>query len=158
MKTSITSLERCDFSQAPHRQAFCSLLRHYMEDPMGDYTPHTEAQENKLIEDLATHPTAAVYLMKLDGVYVGLATTFMNYSTFKRQPYLYLHDVVIHHAVRGKGLGKKMVSGLIDIARAAGCCKVSLEVRSDNPAAQTAYKALGFDTCDPAMLYWEKSL
>src|SRR5574344_2859584 len=113
MTTSITSLERCDFSQAPHRQAFCSLLRHYMEDPMGDYTPHTEAQENKLIEDLATHPTAAVYLMKLDGVYVGLATTFMNYSTFKRQPYLYLHDVVIHHAVRGKGLGKKMVSGLI---------------------------------------------
>lgn len=151
-------LERCDFSQTTHRQAFCALLRHYMEDPMGDYTPHTEAQERQLMEDLSAHPTATVYLFKVEEHYVGLATTFMNYSTFKRQPYLYLHDVVIHHSARGQGWGKLLVEQLIDAARAAGCCKVTLEVRSDNPSAQAVYRTLGFDACNPDMLYWEKGL
>lgn len=151
-------LERCDFQQETHRHAFCALLRHYMEDPMGDYTPHTKAQEQHVMDDLAHHPTAAVYLLKVDGAYVGLATTFMNYSTFKRQPYLYLHDVVIHQSVRGQGWGKYLVDQLINVAKSTGCSKVSLEVRADNPAAQAAYKALGFAACSPEMLYWEKNL
>jgi len=151
-------LERCDFTQLPHRDAFCALLKHYMEDPMGDYTPHTDAQEQQLMDDLATHPTAAIYLLNVDGAYVGMATTFMNYSTFKRQPYLYLHDVVIHQAVRGQGWGKYLMKQLIKLAKEAGCCKISLEVRTDNPAAQATYQKMGFAACTPTMMYWEKGL
>lgn len=151
-------VERCDFSNPSHRAAFSTLLTHYMKDPMGDYPPHTASQMQQLIADLAAHPTAVVYLLSVEGRYVGLATTFMNYSTFKRKPYLYVHDVVIHTSVRGQGWGKFLVQHLIDAAKTAGCCKVSLEVRTDNPAAQVAYRALGFDACNPNMLYWEKSL
>ncbi|HBL72457.1 MAG TPA: hypothetical protein DD409_06055 [Bacteroidales bacterium] len=97
-------------------------------------------------------------MLNVDGAYVGMATTFMNYSTFKRQPYLYLHDVVIHQAVRGQGWGKYLMKQLIKVAKEAGCCKISLEVRTDNPAAQATYQKMGFAACTPTMMYWEKGL
>ncbi|WP_426626242.1 ribosomal protein S18-alanine N-acetyltransferase [Leifsonia sp. McL0607] len=50
---------------------------------------------------------------------------------------------VVPHA-RRHGLGRALMLALIGEARHRGATEVFLEVRADNPGAQTLYRALGF--------------
>lgn len=152
------SFEFCDFMNPEHQNALISLLNHYMSDPMGDYPPHDENKQRLLLEGLGNHPTAFVLFLLYDGKYAGMTICFVNYSTFKLKPYLYVHDVVILKEYRNKGLGKAMMEQLVSISKERGYCKITLEVREDNPTAQNLYKSLGFEECDPKMYFWTKTL
>jgi ribosomal protein S18 acetylase RimI-like enzyme len=157
-KKSMVSFEFCNFSIPEHRNAMTQLLNHYMEDPMGDHPPLNKLQQLRLVDDLSKHPTAEVLFLLYDNRYVGMATTFVNYSTFNLKPYLYIHDVVVLNDYRGKGLGKAIIAELIRISEERGYCKITLEVREDNPGAQRVYNSMGFEECEPRMLFWTKKL
>lgn len=152
------TFEICDFTNPLHQQALTSLLNHYMSDPMGDYPQHDEKKQAQLLEGLGSHPSAFVLFLLYDGEYAGMTTNFVNYSTFKLKPYLYIHDVVILNKYRGKGLGKAMMEKLVLISKERDYCKITLEVREDNPAALNLYKNLGFEECDPKMYFWTKTI
>lgn len=89
--------------------------------------------------------------------YVGLSTCFIT-STFKVKPYLYVHDLYVVESKEDKGLGTLLLSSLVDFARREDCCKVTLEVRSDNDRAMHVYQKLGFVDCQPPMFFWTKTL
>lgn len=148
----------CDLNISEHRDAFFDLLNMYIVDDMGGGTALPEEKKEKLLNDLQQHPTSLLFLAQLEGKFVGFATCFSNYSTFKLKPYIYIHDIAITPGLRGKGVGKTLLNGIFDKAKEMGCCKVTLEVRNDNLVAQRLYQKMGFDFCDPKMLYWEKSL
>lgn len=157
MLTNFT-FEFCDWSNLTHTTAFLDLLNHYMLDPMGDHEPLKKEEQKKLLKGLTDHPTAEVLLMRNATTYVAMATVFTNYSTFNIQPYFYIHDVVVVDTFRGQGLGKQLIQQLIEVAQERGYCKLSLEVREDNPGAKKAYNDLGFEECEPKMHYWERKL
>lgn len=148
----------CDYKNPLHQKALIELLNHYMTDPMGDSDKLTATQEKDLIEGLAAHPASFVLFAQLQGRMVGLATCFINFSTFKTKPYLNLHDVVVLREMRGKAVGRKLLEKCIDIARERGYCKVTLEVRDDNSNAKGLYQSLGFKDCEPVMHFWTKML
>jgi len=50
-------------------------------------------------------PLFHFYVATLDNVVIGIALTYIRYSTWKG-PMLYLEDLVIREAHRGKGVGK----------------------------------------------------
>lgn len=150
--------ELCDFKRIEHRKAVCELLNHYMQDPMGDHAPHDESHQEMLLSALEDHPTAEVLLVKKDGDYIAMSTIFVNLSTFYIQPYMYIHDVVVRNDQRGLGIGKSMINKLIEISRERNYCKLTLEVREDNPGAQKVYSDLGFVECEPRMFFWTKYL
>lgn len=150
--------EYCNWQNPEQTRAFLDLLNHYMSDPMGDFSPLNMSKQQKLLIDLQEHPTAEVLLLKYENSYAGMATTFINYSTFKLKPYMYIHDVVVLDKYRGLGLGKALIQELISISEKRGYCKLTLEVREDNPAAQQVYKSLGFEECKPRMYFWERKL
>ncbi len=106
-----------------------------MADPMGNYPPLDGAEQQKLLADLSTHPTVEVLLMSLNGEYIGMTTFFVNYSTFRLKPYIYIHDVVVHKTLRNR-YGQSMIKELVRLAQERDYCKLTLEVRNDNPAAQ----------------------
>ncbi len=58
-------------------------------------------------------------------------------------------------AARGRGVGLAMVRHLLDIARARGCRRVSLETGSMAAfaPARALYASLGFETCEPFAEY-----
>ena len=152
------TFEFCDFNNPNHLTALSSLLNHYMEDPMGDYPPLNKLQQLRLINDLNEHPTAEVLFVLKDDKIAGMTVCFVNYSTFKLKPYLYIHDVVVLKEYRGSGLGKALITRLIQISEERGYCKLTLEVREDNHNAQLLYQSLGFNECDPKMYFWTKTL
>lgn len=148
------SFSLCDFENPEHLKALAELTNHYMTDPMGGAEPLNKLQQLRLIDGLANHPTAEVLFAITDSKAVGLATCFVNFSTFKIKPYLYIHDVVVMAEYRGKGIGKALMKRLIEISEERKYCKITLEVREDNVAAQELYRSLGFGECEPKMLIW----
>jgi ribosomal protein S18 acetylase RimI-like enzyme len=69
-----------------------------------------------------------------------------------------VHDLAVIKTARGKGIGRKLLERIIEIAKEKDYCKVTLEVRTDNINAQGLYKSLGFIECKPVMHYWEKKV
>lgn len=145
----------CDFDNPEHCAALCQLLNMYMADPMGDYPQHDETQNSMLVDGLKNHPTSITLFIIEEGKTVGLVNAFIDFSTFKLKPFINIHDVFIMPQYRGRGLSRRLISKMKEIARDNGCCKVTLEVRYDNPAAQACYRAEGFDEDVPPMHYWE---
>lgn len=152
------TFEYCDFTNPDHLTALAELTNHYMSDPMGGAEPLNKIKQLRLIDGLANHPTAEVLLAIIDCKAVGLATCFVNFSTFQVKPYLYIHDIIVLKDFRGKGVGKALMEKLIASAEEREFCKVTLEVREDNQTAQQLYKQLGFADCKPPMLFWTKKL
>ena len=92
---------------------------------------------------------------------VGLVNCFMGFSTFKCQPLVNIHDVVVESSSRGNNVSQLMLAKVEEIAQEKGCCKITLEVLEGNTVAQNAYKKFGFAgyELDAAMgkaLFWEK--
>jgi len=55
-----------------------------------------------------------------------------------------VHDIVVHQTVRGRGIGQALLAWAEARARQLGCCKLTLEVLSNNARAMASYRAFGF--------------
>ncbi len=128
------------FDAASYRR----LLDAYARDPLGRGAALPPPVLERVTQDLAQHPTARVFLAGVGTVAAGFATCFLGYSTFRGQPLLNLHDIAVLPEQRGRGIARALLRAIADHARALGCCKLTLEVRADNPAAQRLYLAEGF--------------
>jgi ribosomal protein S18 acetylase RimI-like enzyme len=153
-----TTFTFCDFSNEEHYSELAALTNQYIADPMGGGTPLNPLQQLRLVEGLANHPSCFVLFVLLDNQIVGLATCFINFSTFKAKPYINIHDLIIDNNYRGKGLGKSLLLQIESIARERKYCKITLEVREDNFSAKMVYTELGFEDTEPKMHFWTKEL
>src|SRR3546814_11376120 len=68
-------------------------------------------------DTLFPYPT----LFRSKGEAAGFALYFHNYSTFLAKPGLYLEDLFVQPAQRGKGIGKRLLAELAQIGIARGC-------------------------------------
>jgi ribosomal-protein-alanine N-acetyltransferase len=56
---------------------------------------------------------------------------------------------------RRSGIGSAMLSELLDEARRRGAREIFLEVRADNPAAQSVYRRFGFEEIGTRRRYYD---
>lgn len=150
---SNTTIVPCNFLLHTHRLAVVRLLNAYMADPMGDAPPLDEERTSDLLNGLRNHGACFVFLAIHNRQFVGMAVCFDLFSTFKAQPYSYVHDLIVEPAYRNKGIGRALLETVIERARAARHCKITLEVRADNLGAQQLYSKLGFAACEPDMWF-----
>ena len=64
-------------------------------------------------------------------------------------------NIATHPDFRGRGLGKAIVSAILDHSRQAGSSFVSLEVRESNIAAIKLYEAFGFSEVGRIKKYYK---
>ncbi len=83
---------------------------------------------------------------KVDGEVVGMASIYFIETLMGTKGYI--EDVVVDKAFRGKGFGKDLTIGLIDIAKSIGARYVDLTSLPDREAANEMYKSLGFEKRD----------
>lgn len=74
---------------------------------------------------------------------VGFALFFHNFSSFLGTPGIYLEDLYIKPEVRGKGIGKILLSYLARLAQERGCSRLDWGVLDWNEPAIQFYKNLG---------------
>lgn len=77
-----------------------------------------------------------------DGV-VGFALFFTNFSTFLAKPGLYLEDLYVKPAWRGRGAGKAMLQHLATLAVERGCGRFEWSVLDWNQNAIRFYEKMG---------------
>jgi len=88
-------------------------------------------------------PAAEVVLAELGGETAGFALFFHNYSTFLARPGLYLEDLYVKPELRGRGIGRALLSKLAEIAVDRGCGRFEWSVLDWNEPAIRFYESLG---------------
>ncbi len=152
------TFEECDFSNPAHLELLVQLHGEYMADPMGNHPPHSKIQQLRLVDALNSREGVTVLFAIAGDKGVAMAICFELFSTFHIKPYLYIHDFVVTNECRNRGVGRALMEQLFEISRQRGYCKLTLEVRCDNPSAQSLYRSTGFEPCNPDMYFWNKIL
>lgn len=78
---------------------------------------------------------------------VGFALFFHNYSTFLTKPGIYLEDLFVLPDYRGKGIGKKLLINLAQLAVERNCGRLEWSVLDWNQPAINFYKKMGATIC-----------
>ncbi|MEX1665209.1 GNAT family N-acetyltransferase [Zhongshania arctica] len=156
-------LKLADYKAGKDREAIEMLMAHYAMDPMGGGEPLPDDVLANLCDALATVPNAATILIYDEQSPVALATALQSFSTFKCQPLLNIHDVIVLPEYRGRGLAKRLMAEIESLAVQRGCCKLTLEVLQGNTAAKAVYQRCGFAAyeLDPQQgpaLFWQKDI
>ena len=86
---------------------------------------------------------AEVVIAEVDGGAVGFALFFHNFSTFLGLPGVYIEDLYIEPAWRGKGIGRALLSCVARLAKERGCGRLAWAVLDWNETAIAFYKNLG---------------
>ena len=114
---------------------------------LADYekVPHeVKATEADLLRDgFSGSPRFFVEMAEWDGVPAGFALWFFNYSTWQGRPGLYLEDLFVRPAFRGRGIGKALLVHLARCAVADGCGRFQWQVLDWNLPAIGFYETLG---------------
>ena len=88
-----------------------------------------------------------------DGVEVGFALFFHNFSTFLGRAGLYLEDLFVKPAYRGRGYGKGLLAALAKIAVERGCGRLEWVCLDWNKPSIDFYKSLGAVPMDDWTIY-----
>jgi GNAT superfamily N-acetyltransferase len=86
---------------------------------------------------------AEVVLASRGGETAGFALWFRNYSTFLARPGIYLEDLFVFPAHRGRGLGRRLLAYLARTATERGYGRVEWAVLDWNVDAIRFYESLG---------------
>ncbi len=83
----------------------------------------------------------------------GFALFFHHFSTFQGRPGIYLEDVFVRPARRGRGVGKALLRHLARLAVQRGCARLEWWVLDWNEPAIGFYKRLGAVPMDDWTVY-----
>lgn len=154
---------KVDYKNEQHAKDLVYLLNEYACDPMGGGEPLTANTCDNLARELANIPHAFSVLIYVDGTPAALTNCFEGFSTFSCKPLINVHDICVLKDYRGLGLSQKLLEKVESVAKSRGCCKITLEVLSNNHVAKAAYQKFGFSSyeLDPSAgtaVFWQKSL
>ena len=88
------------------------------------------------------HPVWWAWVAEVDGKIEGFALYYIRYSTWKGQR-LYLEDLIVTQAMRGRGLGKLLFEKLIEETREKNFSGMVWQVLDWNEPAINFYKKYG---------------
>lgn len=157
------AIRRADFSASNDAAALRLLMQVYASDEMGGGQSMAAGDLARLPVELARLPHAMSWIAFLGARPVGLLNAFEGYSTFAAAPLLNIHDLIVDPAVRGTGIGHRLMEAAEAEARRKGCRKITLEVLERNHRAQRLYASLGYGAyrlgdAPSQALFWQKSL
>ena len=101
------------------------------------------ATEALLREQLFEKKKAEVLFVMDGGTEVGFALFFHNFSTFLGSAGIYLEDLYVRPAYRGRGYGKALLRELAHIAVNRGCGRLEWACLDWNQPSIDFYKSLG---------------
>jgi len=88
-------------------------------------------------------PYAEVVFVCWEAQPVGFALFFHTFSTFLGRPGLYLEDLFVRPAFRRRGLGRRLLAWLAELAVERGCGRLEWAVLDWNAPAIGFYRSLG---------------
>ncbi|HVX78877.1 MAG TPA: GNAT family N-acetyltransferase [Bradyrhizobium sp.] len=124
-----------------------SLLRELAE--YEKLSHEVEATEADIADALfGNRPVLFCEIAEWNGEPAGLAVWFFNFSTFAGRPGIYLEDLFVRPAFRGKGIGKALLAHLAALCVENGWLRMQWSVLDWNSPSIGFYKSLGAEMMD----------
>ncbi len=112
------------------------------------------ATESILHESLfGEKPYAEVVIGYYDSIPAGYVLFFHNFSTFTGRPGIYIEDIFVKEADRGKGIGKALFLFVAGLAKNRNCKRLEYSVLTWNEPALNFYKQFEAQRMDDWRLY-----
>ena len=103
-----------------------------------------EAREADIARDLfGASPRIFCDIAEWDGAPAGFTIWLYNYSTFRGRHGIYLEDLFVEPAYRGRGIGKALLARLAARCRTEGLSRLEWLVLDWNKPSIEFYKSLG---------------
>lgn len=113
-----------------------------------------EATEERLRQTLfGPRRFAEVAIAEWDGSVAGYALFFHNYSTFHALPGVYLEDLFVRPPFRARGIGRRLLRHLAQLAVERGCARLEWAVLDWNAPAIEFYRRQGAVAMDEWTVY-----
>ena len=110
------------------------------------FKPHTTKYDEQELEALLDDDTKPVFVYD-DGQVLGHAfcqlTEVSGHKLLCDVKTLYIDDICVDEAARGRHVGKALYEFVCDYARSIGCHNITLNVWEGNYAAFCFYKSMG---------------
>lgn len=107
------------------------------------------ATEEDIRESLfGDNPKAFCVLAEVDHKPVGFALCFYNYSTFQGKAGIYIEDLYVEEAYRGRGIGKGFFKFIAQKAKEENCGRIQWWVLDWNEPSIEFYKKMGAKMMD----------
>ena len=133
----------------PRIQALIKDLALYEKAPL-----EAKATLEQINESLfSDNPHAHCHVVEVDGNVVGISIWFLNYSTWLGKPGIYLEDLYIDPAYRGKGFGLALLKELAKICIERDYERLQWWVLDWNEPSIEFYKSLGAEAMDEWTVY-----
>jgi len=91
----------------------------------------------------AAQPAVFAHVAVADGEVVGFALWYLNFSTWLGRPGIYLEDLYVTPAMRGRGIGKALLAELAAICVRRGYGRLEWWVLDWNTPAIGFYRSIG---------------
>ncbi len=128
-----------ELQDVPTLHGFIGELAEY-ERLTHEFTAAPDALARALFGE---RPVAEALVAELDGAAAGFALCFATYSTFLGRPGLYLEDLYVRRALRGRGVGRALLGAVAGLAVTRGCGRLEWSVLNWNEPAIAVYRQLG---------------
>jgi GNAT superfamily N-acetyltransferase len=134
----------------PEILAFIRELADYEREPASAVATHADLLRDGfgpqprfhcLIAE--TRPTENLQPATCNFLAAGFALYFYNYSTWRGHTGIYLEDLFVRPAFRGKGIGKALLQRVAEIAVAERCPRLEWAVLNWNQLAIDFYNSIG---------------
>ena len=139
-------------SLRPAVPADAPLILQYIRE-LADYEREPEAavatEADILRHAFSGHPLVHVTMAEWDGQAAGFALWFLNFSTWEGKPGIYLEDLFVRPAFRGRGIGKALLQHLASLAVKEGWTRFVWQVLDWNTPAIEFYEAHGAKVMRP---------
>jgi ribosomal protein S18 acetylase RimI-like enzyme len=100
--------------------------------------------------------SCCVVLARAGDDVVGLASCSMLWPAVRTTRSLYLKELYVLKAWRGKGVGRALMNEVQRMANEGGCSRIEFTTDVQNADAQAFYEALGFDAHRGKLFYRRK--
>jgi GNAT superfamily N-acetyltransferase len=113
---------------------------------LAEYEREPDAVENTVDALTSTlfgeDPKAFAHVVERDGAIVGIALWFLTYSTWTGRHGVWLEDLYVDDAQRGRGYGTALISSLAQVCVERGYSRLEWTVLDWNAPAVAFYRAL----------------
>ncbi|MBR5269905.1 MAG: GNAT family N-acetyltransferase [Anaerotignum sp.] len=146
-------MEKLQFRYA--KEGDTALILQFIKE-LADYEKMLDevvATEEILKEWIFAKNKAEVIFVLENDMEVGFALFFHNFSTFLGRSGVYLEDLFVKPAYRGKGYGKGLLKKLAQIAVERGCGRLEWWCLDWNKPSIDFYRSMGAEPMDDWTVY-----